>query len=110
MTYEDFKGFGEEFDVRGRNEPNPYKLKNKKLRDAQIEANRLAEHELIEEFGVALQKAYGEHLTDEAHDILFRTAWSDGHHAGFSEAEHHYFDKLEFFDRLTEANKKGGAE
>ena len=102
-----------EFNGRYDDIPSPYATKGntakaKKLRHELQIAKQEAESILIEEFGVALKKEYGGHLTDDAHEILFRSAWSDGHHAGFEESEHQYQNKLDFFDRLTEANQPTG--
>lgn len=101
-----------EFNKRHDEIPSPYATKGntakaKALRHEQQIAKQQAESDLIEEFGVALKKEYGENLTDSAHEILFRSAWADGHHAGFEESEHQYQNKLDFFDQLTEANKDG---
>ena len=97
--------FGQGFDEKLRNMPPFYELKTQKNREEQLRVNQETEENMTTEFKFSLHKAYGSHLTIEAHELLWEIAYANGHSAGFEAIEHEYVNKLRFFDIMTEANK-----
>jgi len=67
-----------------------------KQRPAIRAANAVAEAAITEQFREWLASEYGSGFTPETQALVWQRAWSDGHHAGYTEVERYYEEQAEF--------------